>query len=206
MSEMFAFIEWPEIPAMFNSMLTPEISILEKMLRPFVVYFFLLIGLRLAGKRELAQLNAMDLIVLLTLSNTVQNAIIGPDNSLSGGLIGATTLMVVNYWVVRFLYDHEKIDRLVEGEPAVLIEKGKLSENCLRHELVTHEELIVAAHKQGFASLDDVEQAVLEPGGVISFVAKLPPVDELRHVEVKRELATIANQLAELRTLVAARG
>jgi uncharacterized membrane protein YcaP (DUF421 family) len=191
---------------MLESMLRPEISIVEKMLRPFVVYFFLLIGLRLAGKRELAQLNAMDLVVLLTLSNTVQNAIIGPDNSLSGGLIGATTLMVVNYWVVRFLFSHERIDRIVEGQPTVLIENGKLCEDRLTHELVTHEELIVAAHKQGFASLDDVEQAVLEPGGVISFVARQPPVDELRHGEVKRELASIAAQIAELRTLVAARG
>jgi uncharacterized membrane protein YcaP (DUF421 family) len=206
MPEMFAIFEWSAISTMFESMLRPEVSIFEKMLRPFVVYFFLLIGLRLAGKRELAQLNAMDLVVLLTLSNTVQNAIIGPDNSLSGGLIGAVTLLAVNYAVVRFLFSHDKVDRIVEGEPAVLIEGGKLCEDQLRRELVTHEELIVAAHKQGFASLDLVEQAVLEPGGAISFVAKTPPIDELRHGEVKRELAAIAEQLAELRTLVAARG
>jgi uncharacterized membrane protein YcaP (DUF421 family) len=167
---------------------------------------FLLVALRLAGKRELAQLNAMDLVVLLTLSNTVQNAIIGPDNSLSGGLIGATTLMVVNYWVVRFLFNHDKIDRIVEGQATVLIDKGNLCEDRLRHELVTHEELIVAAHKQGFASLADVETATLEPGGVISFVARQPPVDALRHSEVTRELAAISGQLAELRQLVAARG
>lgn len=206
MSEMFAFIEWPEISTIFESMLRPEISILEKMLRPFVVYFFLLIGLRLAGKRELAQLNAMDLIVLLTLSNTVQNAIIGPDNSLSGGLIGATTLMVVNYWVVRFLFGHKKLDHLVEGAPTVLIEQGKLREDRLRHELITPEELEAAAHKQGLASLAEVEQAVLEPGGVISFVAKIPSVDEVRFGEVSRGLHDISQQLVELRTLVAARG
>ena len=206
MSEMFAIIELPEMSTILESMLRPEISILEKMLRPFVVYFFLLIGLRLAGKRELAQLNAMDLVVLLTLSNTVQNAIIGPDNSLLGGLIGATTLMVVNYWVVRFLFSHEKIDRIVEGDPTVLIEKGKLCEDRLQHELVTKEELVVAAHKQGFASLDQVEEATLEPGGVISFVARQPPVDELRHGELTRQLASLSQQLGELRTLVAARG
>jgi len=82
------------------------LPVLEKILRPIIVYVFLVVGLRLAGKRELAQLNPFDLVVLLTLSNTVQNAIIGEDNSVSGGLIGATTLLAVNFVVVRFLYSH----------------------------------------------------------------------------------------------------
>src|ERR1043165_7901507 len=87
----------------------------EKMIRPVAIYVFLIVGLRLAGKRELAQLNPFDLVVLLTLSNTVQNAIIGDDNSVTGGVIGATTLLMVNHYVVRYLYGHEKLDRLVEG-------------------------------------------------------------------------------------------
>src|SRR5947208_3776816 len=81
----------------------------EKILRPIVVYFFLIVGLRLAGKRELAQLNPFDLVVLLTLSNTVQNAIIGDANSLLGGLIGATALLGMNYFVVRFMFFHPKV-------------------------------------------------------------------------------------------------
>src|SRR3954470_9675565 len=92
----------------------------EKMLRPVIVYVFLIIGLRLAGKRELAQLNTFDLIVLMTLSNTLQNAIIGNDNSVSGGMIGAAALLATNWAVIRFLYNHEKLDRLIEGEPDVL--------------------------------------------------------------------------------------
>ncbi len=103
------------------------LSILEKMLRPVIVYFFLIIGLRLAGKRELAQLNTFDLIVLLTLSNTVQNAIIGNDNSVSGGLLGAATLLGINALVVRFLYTHERIDRFVEGAPEVLIDNVNIN-------------------------------------------------------------------------------
>src|SRR5213594_3575299 len=91
--------------------------VLEKILRPVLVYGFLVVGLRLAGKRELAQLNPFDLVVLLTLSNTVQNAIIGDDNSVTGGVIGAATLLLVNYAVVRFLYGHQAIERLVEGDP-----------------------------------------------------------------------------------------
>src|SRR5258708_36765290 len=106
----------------------PGEPILAKILRPLVVYAFLVISLRIAGKRELAQLNPFDLVVLLTLSNTVQNAIIGNDNSISGGIIGATSLLVVNYVVVRFLYRPERIDRFVEGHPVVLIWNGRLNE------------------------------------------------------------------------------
>src|SRR6201981_744360 len=113
----------------------------EKILRPIVVYAFLVISLRLSGKRELAQLNPFDLVVLLTLSNTVQNAIIGNDNSVTGGIIGAASLLAVNYLVVRFLYDHRKIDQLVEGSPDVLIENGKIHEHKLKRELITKEEL-----------------------------------------------------------------
>src|ERR1700758_3394197 len=93
----------------------------EKILRPIVVYAFLVISLRLSGKRELVQLNPFDLVVLLTLSNTVQNAIIGDDNSVSGGLIGATSLLAVNYLVVRFLYKHKDLEQIVEGKADVLI-------------------------------------------------------------------------------------
>src|SRR5215467_13259267 len=141
-------------PAVWHDILYPDTSILEKIVRPILVYFFLIVGLRLAGKRELAQLNAFDLVVLLTISNTVQNAIIGNDNSVLGGLIGAATLLVVNYVVVRFLYSHESLDRMIEGEPDVLIENGQLREDRLKKELITITELEEAAHKQGFSSLD----------------------------------------------------
>src|SRR2546423_5446873 len=139
--------------ALWRDLFHPDVSILEKIIRPILVYFFLIISLRLAGKRELAQLNPFDLVVLLTLSNTVQNAIIGSDNSVSGGVIGATTLLVVNYIVVRFLYSHEKLDRIIEGNETVLIENGCLCHNELKKELITTTELEEAAHKQGFAPL-----------------------------------------------------
>src|ERR1700687_5037544 len=100
---------------LWSDMLYLGLPVLEKILRPILVYAFLVVGLRLAGKRELAQLNAFDLVVLLTLSNTVQNAIIGDDNSVTGGVLGATTLLFTNYLVVRFLYNHKKLDQLVEG-------------------------------------------------------------------------------------------
>src|ERR1700682_1782868 len=110
--------------------------ILEKILRPVIVYIFLIIGLRLSGKRELAQLNPFDLIVLLTLSNTVQNAIIGNDNSVTGGIIGAASLLAINYLVVRFLYDHRKLDQIVEGRADILVEDGKGHEQHIKHALI----------------------------------------------------------------------
>src|SRR5206468_3768110 len=151
--------------ALWRDLFHPDVSILEKIIRPILVYAFLIAGLRLAGKRELAQLNAFDLIVLLTISNTVQNAIIGNDNSLTGGIVGATTLLAVNYIVVRFLYSHERLDRVIEGGPEVLIDNGKLKKRALEQELITRAELEEAARKQGFASLSMIDRAILEPGG-----------------------------------------
>ena len=167
----------------------------EKILRPILVYLFLVVGLRVAGKRELAQLNPFDLVVLLTLSNAVQNAIIGDDNTVTGGVIGATTLLAVNYVVVRFMYGHEQLEQLVEGSPDVLIQGGTVhTENC-RRELITTSALTAAARRQGLGSLDEVETAVLEPGGTISFCAKKPSPDTIRHDELITKLDGIRQRL-----------
>jgi uncharacterized membrane protein YcaP (DUF421 family) len=182
--------------------LSDDISILEKILRPILVYVFLIIGLRLAGKRELAQLNPFDLIVLLTLSNTVQNAIIGEDNSVVGGIIGATTLLAVNYFVVRFLYNHERLDHLIEGACDELITDGKIRHDRLKKELLTEAALETAAHRQGFASLKDIDRAVLEVGGTISFFPKEPTPEIARHTEVLAGLNRMTAELAALRQAI----
>jgi uncharacterized membrane protein YcaP (DUF421 family) len=155
--------------------------------------------LRLAGKRELAQLNPFDLVVLLTLSNTVQNAIIGNDDSVAGGLIGATTLLIVNYLVVRFVYAHEKLDRLIEGDADVLIDNGQVVMDLCKKELITLAELEAAARRQGFASLDEVERAVLEPGGTISFIGRKPSPESTRHDELLARFDELKSELAALR-------
>jgi uncharacterized membrane protein YcaP (DUF421 family) len=175
------------------------LPIAEKILRPIVVYAFLVVGLRLAGKRELAQLNPFDLIVLLTLSNTVQNAIIGEDNSVTGGVIGAATLLLVNHFVVRYLYNHESLEHLIEGDSCVLIEAGKIKMDTLKEELLTVSELEVAAHKQGFGSLDEIDRAVLDPEGNIAFFGKLPTPDTSRHEEILARLDAMSSQLASIR-------
>ncbi len=192
--------------SIWHDMFALALPIAEKVIRPLVIYVFLIVGLRLAGKRELAQLNPFDLVVLLTLSNTVQNAIIGDDNSLTGGLIGATTLLVINYLVVRFLYSHEHIEHIVEGEPDALIEGGVVREDRLKRELLTRAELETAAHRQGFASLRDIDRAVIEPGGTIFFVGKKPSPDEMQQSVLLQRLDAIAHQLTEIQEKMASRG
>ncbi len=177
------------------------LPILEKILRPIVVYIFLIVGLRLSGKRELAQLNPFDLIVLLTLSNTVQNAIIGDDNSVTGGIIGAASLLAINYLVVRFLYDHRKIEQIVEGKANILVEDGKVYEHKLKKELITKEELAAAARKQGFETLSEVRQCILEPGGTLTFIAKKPGTEDIRHQELLKKFDAMTEELARLRKL-----
>jgi uncharacterized membrane protein YcaP (DUF421 family) len=177
----------------------PSLPILEKIIRPIIIYFFLVLVFRLSGKRELVQLNPFDLVVLLTISNTVQNAIIGDDNSLTGGVIGATSLVITNYLVVRFLYDHRKLDQLVEGSPDVLIQDGKIRKNNLKRELITMPQLEAAARKQGFGSLSEVDQCILEPGGTLSFIGKKPDLEEKRHRELLNRIEQLTEEIALLR-------
>jgi uncharacterized membrane protein YcaP (DUF421 family) len=183
---------------LWKDMFLLTVPVLEKILRPIFVYLFLIIGLRLSGKRELAQLNPFDFVVLLTLSNTVQNAIIGNDNSVTGGILGAATLLLVDYLVVRYLYRHNHLDELVEGRSTVIIQDGVLQKDSLRKELITLKELMEAAHKQGFASLDEVDYAELEPGGGFSFIGKRPAPEIERHSELLAHLASLTQQLSEM--------
>ncbi|HXN23275.1 MAG TPA: YetF domain-containing protein [Candidatus Dormibacteraeota bacterium] len=188
---------------MWTDMFVLTIPFWEKVLRSVAVYIFLIAGLRLAGKRELAQMNPFDLVVLLTLSNTVQNAIIGNDNTVTGGIIGASALLLVNYLVVRFLYKHERIERVLGGERAVLIDAGELQRDVLSKEMITSPELEAAAHKQGFASLDEIEQCVLEPGGGLSFVSKHPSPREEKYDALLRKLDQIMEELRNVRRMQA---
>jgi len=180
------------------------LPVAEKVLRPVIIYFFLVLGLRFAGKRELAQLNPFDFVVLMTLSNTVQNGIIGDDNSVTGAILGASSLLLVNYVVVRLLFGHEKLEHLVEGDSTVLIDGGRVLHDRLKAELITLPELESAAHKQGFAGLDEVDRAVLEPGGTISFFRKNPDPDTVQFQALTARLDGIASTLAELRSALAA--
>jgi uncharacterized membrane protein YcaP (DUF421 family) len=187
-------------PGMWHDMLVPDLGVVEKMLRPVFVYVFLVVGLRVAGKRELAQLNPFDLIVLLTLSNTVQNAIIGNDNSVTGGFIGAATLLALNYVVVRLVHRSKTLQHLVEGRRDVLIRNGHLRKDHLDRELITQADLRSAALKQGITSLKDVEDCILEPTGSLAFVEKKPTHEMIFHGQIMSALEEMRKELAAMRS------
>jgi uncharacterized membrane protein YcaP (DUF421 family) len=184
----------------WHNILIPGAPLVEKIVRPILVYLFLVVGLRLAGKRELAQLNPFDLVVLLTLSNTVQNAIIGNDNSVLGGIIAATTLLVVNYGVVALVYRHKELADLIEGRPDLLVHNGRVVPRRLEAEKITAAELEAAARKQGFGSLKDVHKAILYPGGTFCFIGKVPSADAIHHQQIMTELQQLRDEVAALRS------
>jgi len=190
--------EWLATTQMWTNIFTVGAPVIEKVLRPILVYTFLVIALRIFGKRELAQLNPFDLVVLLSLSNTVQNAIIGNDNSLTGGLMGAMALLLMNYLVVRFLFRHRRLDQVLEGKPTKLIEQGKVCRENLSRELMTHSELLTVLHRQGFDSVSEVEECILEPGGTFHIRRKTPTTDLLQHEEVMHALNEIRARLDAL--------
>ncbi len=177
----------------------PGLPLAEKVLRPVVVYAALVVLLRVFGKRELAQLNPFDLVVLLSLSNTVQNAIIGDDNSVTGGLLGAVSLLGANYVVVRFMFRHRRLDQLLEGTPTKLIENGKVCEEGLARELLTPSELLTVAHRQGFRRLSDIKTCVLEPGGAFYIEGHTPPQEERRHRELLERIERLGRQIEEMK-------
>jgi len=182
---------------------TLPVPLLEKIIRPILVYIFLVVLLRVFGKRELAQLNPFDLVVLLSLSNTVQNAIIGDDNSVTGGIAGAISLLVINYVVVRFLFRHRRLDQVLEGKPSMLIKDGHLQKSEMARELITVSELQSVVRRQGFDGIHEIETCVIEPGGAFIFKRKNPPTDELRHNELLQRLEMLTAKLNEVEQRIA---
>jgi uncharacterized membrane protein YcaP (DUF421 family) len=175
------------------------ISVLEKIVRPVAVYLFLVIVLRRFGKRILAQLNPFDLVVLLTLSNTVQNAIIGNDTSLSGGIIGAVALLGVKTALVRYYYRGPKMEhRLMESHDIYLIRDHRLQEDELRKLHINLGELTALAHERGFDDLQEVEIAVLYPNGTI-YMKGGPSRDSARIGEILLQLQALRREVAGLR-------
>jgi uncharacterized membrane protein YcaP (DUF421 family) len=186
--------------SIMHSMFHMPLPILEKILRPVIVYLCLIVFLRLFGKRELAQLNPFDLVVLLSLSNTVQNAIIGDDNSVSGGIIGAFALLAINWLLMRLLYRAPKITTTLQGSATTLIKDGVVLEKALAEETLTHEELISVLNKNGFNDPADVAECVLEPNGTFYVKGKTPTAETVHSGELMRAIERLSAEVAALRT------
>lgn len=187
-----------------DHMFQMPLPLLEKLARPVIVYLVLVVLLRIFGKRELAQLNPFDLVVLLSLSNTVQNAIIGEDNSVTGGLIGAFGLLAINWIVVRILFRSPRLTRMFEGRSSTLVKDGKIDQKALDRESLTREELIEVVHRQGFENISQVRHCELEPDGTFFVEAWEPSGADKQHAELLARLDALAKQVAALKSQPAA--
>ena len=183
----------------YDHMFHLPLPFLEKLARPVIVYLVLVVLLRIFGKRELAQLNPFDLVVLLSLSNTVQNAIIGDDNSVTGGVIGAFGLLAINWLVVRTLYSSPRLTRVIEGRSTIQIRDGQIDKKAVKRESLTHEELMEVIHKQGFERLNQVKKCELEPNGSFYIEAFEPSSSDKQHAELLERLDSLTREVAALR-------
>jgi uncharacterized membrane protein YcaP (DUF421 family) len=189
-----------------HDMFFVPLPLAEKILRPVIVYLCLVVFLRMFGKRELAQLNPFDLVVLLSLSNTVQNAMIGDDNSVTGGVVGAFALLAINWLLMWVLYRSPKITTVLEGQPSTLIREGKLDAAELKKQSLTHEELISVLNRNGFNDPRDVQTCVLEPNGTFYVEGKKPSGGEIERDHIIKVLEELSREVKALRAEVAARG
>ncbi len=184
---------------MVQSMFQLGLPVVEKIVRPFIVYLALVGFLRLFGKRELAQLNPFDLVMLLSLSNTVQNAIIGNDNSVTGGIIGAFSLLTVNWLLTRVLYRNPKLNAALEGTETMLILDGEVDHKALQDEALTEEELLSVLHKNNFDHFEEVQKCVLEPNGTFYLEAKKPSGDDLARQGLMEAIQKLTREVEDLR-------
>jgi uncharacterized membrane protein YcaP (DUF421 family) len=181
------------------------LPLLEKILRPVFVYLFLVGFLRLFGKRELAQLNPFDLVVLLSLSNTVQNAMIGDDNSVSGGAIGAFSLLTINWLLTRILFRAPKLNKLFELPETVLIRHGVVDWEAMKKEALAELELRSVLHKQGFDDFNQVEKCVLEPNGNFYLEGIKAMSDDAQRAELMKAIEGLTREVKDIRALLATR-
>ncbi len=186
-----------------ESMFHLELPVVEKILRPVIVYLCLILFVRVFGKRELAQLNPFDLVVLLCLSNTVQNAIIGEDNSVSGGVIGVLSLLTVNWMLTRVLFRLPKLNKVLEGDARVLILHGQVDWDAMKKEALTEHELKTVLHKQGLGDYSEVEKCVLEPSGNFYVEERDPLRADSSRAAILKELRMLTDEVRELKTRLA---
>lgn len=161
---------------MWHSVFSLGVSVGEKVLRSALIYLFLLVAFRVFGKRELGQSTTLDLAVLVLVANAVQNGIIGNDVSVTGAVIGAVVLFGLNSLFARAAYRFEWMSWLIEGNPTVLISKGRPDMRSLRHQQISLPELRAIARRQGFGDLSEVDSAILETNGVVTMFRKGEPV------------------------------
>lgn len=152
--------------------MTSLLPYIDISLRSLAVYFFMTIALRIFGKKELSQLNTADIILILLISNSVQNAMVGPDTSLSGGLMAALVLFVINFIIKKLTHKYKILNNLLLDKPEILIHDGTLDFKALSKLDISHDELKEAAREHGLEHLTDIKLCTLEIDGTISIISK----------------------------------
>lgn len=180
---------------MWHELFTLNPSVLEKILRAVLVYVFLVVGLRLGGKRELGQLSTIDFVVLLAVANAVQNGIIGNDNSVTGAVVGATTLFLVNGLLVAVVVRSGRARRILFGSPTVLVVDGTVNERGLRHERMSRDELLQAVMEQGASGFEEVEHCSIQPNGHLAVNLRSVDPNEGRYRAILERLSALENRL-----------
>ena len=180
---------------MWNAMFELHLNLGEKVVRAVVIYLFLVIALRLVGKRELTQLNTLDFVVLLAVANAVQNGLIGPDNSVTGAVVGATVLFVVNSALAWVVFRNRRAQQLIEGTATLVVRDGTAIASALKKEELSHDDLLAALQGAGAETVEEVRMAWLEPSGKVVVVPKL-------HVQSTRQYDDLKARLDHLTELV----
>ena len=164
-------------------MISPYIEIV---VRSAVIYFAVVLGLRLLGKRHVAQLTILDLVLVLLISNGVQNAMVGSDVSLAGGIVSAATLLLLNFILSKIMYRSGAAGKILEGTPTLLIHNGEAVMAHLREEQITLGELESAIREHGIKQISDVKSAIMEPDGVISVIPKAQAEKQIESLKHRR--------------------
>ncbi|MBX3242840.1 MAG: DUF421 domain-containing protein [Acidobacteria bacterium] len=176
-----------------------KVTYLEKIVRPIVVYGLLILLFRMFGKKEIAQLNPVDFVVLLLISNTVQNAIIGDDMTVTGGFIGVIALLAANRMIALVKFRNPGFEKLLEGSSRTLIKDGKVDEHAIERELMTEEDLKVIANREGYEDVSELDTCVINPNGVIFVEGSTGTKDERFKKEILAKIDLLSKQISELR-------
>lgn len=176
-----------------------RVTYLEKIVRPIVVYGLLIMLFRVFGKKEIAQLNPVDFVVLLLISNTVQNAMIGDDMTITGGFIGVIALLGVNRLIAILKFRNPGIEKVIEGHSRTLIADGKPDKDAIRRELMTEEDLNVVANREGYEDVSELDKCVINPNGVVFVEGRTATKDERFKEDVLNRIDLLSRQITELR-------
>ena len=180
---------------MWNAMFELHLSLGEKFIRAVVIYLFLVIALRLVGKRELSQLNTLDFVVLLAVANAVQNGLIGPDDSVTGAIVGATVLFLADGALAFIVFRNRRAQQIIEGTATLVVKDGKVITSAMKKEELTHDDLLAALQSSGAETVEEVRMAWLEPSGKVVIVPRL-------HMQATRQYDDLKARLDHLTELV----